>query len=359
MYIEKKVIVEEILYEDKDIQLLKTSAEAKKALLYRSFIPKASVNDEVIVNSTSTYLKLGTGGMDIVTSVINSTPLVNLHPDGHIMKARYLPNQHSVLAIESPESKFHPLFTKPFSLKGKKILIGELHSMLPICFWALDHLNKNAKMTAIISDEASIPLSLSSHIRALKEDERLSTITIGQAFGGTYEAVNLPTALQFASSVLKSDIILVTLGPGVVGTGTTYGFSGIAQAEWANVIGSLGGVPVWIPRLSQSDTRERHIGISHHTLTPLMEFTFVNSILPLPEIIGAIGEKMLNQISQLPQHHEVHWIESKPLENMIEDVLTNSLLPIKTMGRQYQDDPVFFLGVAAAVKWVIGEALGV
>ncbi|UTW69794.1 DUF3866 family protein [Anaerobacillus sp. HL2] len=66
-------------------------------------------------------------------------------------------------------------------------------------------------------------------------------------------------ALQFAKEVLrKADVILVTLGPGVVGTGTSYGFYGIVQASWANIINSLDGVPVWVPRLSESDKRERH-----------------------------------------------------------------------------------------------------
>ncbi|UTW70685.1 DUF3866 family protein [Anaerobacillus sp. HL2] len=36
--------------------------------------PRASINSEVIVNATSTELKLGTGGMDIVTSVLQSLP---------------------------------------------------------------------------------------------------------------------------------------------------------------------------------------------------------------------------------------------------------------------------------------------
>ncbi|RXJ03828.1 DUF3866 family protein [Anaerobacillus alkaliphilus] len=353
MYIEKKVIVEGILYEDEDIQLLSTSAESKKALLYLKITPRAYVKDEVIVNSTSTSLKLGTGGMDIVTSVINSTPKVSLHPRGHIMKARYLPNQHSVLAVESQESEYHALFNEPFCLGGKKILIGELHSMMPICFWAMDYLKSDAKMTVIISDEASIPISLSSHIRTLKEEERFCTITIGQAFGGTYEAVNLPTALQFASSVLESDIILITLGPGVVGTGTTYGFSGIAQANWANVIGSLGGVPVWIPRISQSDKRDRHTGISHHTITPLLKFTKVKSVLPLPNIQGKINDKIREQVTQIAHHHDVYWIEPNTLSGLIENVLTKSPIPIKTMGRQYHDDPAFFLGVAAAMKWLL------
>lgn len=352
MYIEKKVLVEDIIYEDEEIQILKTSDGAKKALSYLTITPRASKNEEIIVNVTSTMLKLGTGGMDIVTSVIGSMPVNKVIPEGHIMKSRYLPSQHSVLTVEAQESIYHDLFKEPFSLEGKKVLIGELHSMIPICFWAMDFLNRGGRMVVIVSDEASIPLSLSSHIRALKNDERFSTITIGQAFGGTYEAVNLPTALQFATKVLKADLIFVTLGPGVVGSNTRYGYSGIVQASWANIISSLEGLPVWVPRLSESDKRERHQGISHHTITPMVEFTYAKCILPLPIVIGSIGNKINKQIEELQLKHTIRWLQREPLEELVLHGLKNSTVPIQTMGRKYEDDPIFFLGVAGAIKWV-------
>ncbi len=355
MYIEKKVIVDGILYEDEEIQILKTSNEAKKALLYRSITPSANISDEVIVNVTATKLRLGTGGMDIVTSVMKAPPKENDSPKGHIMKARYLPNQLSVLAVESQESDYHHLFKKSFSLQGKRVLIGELHSMIPICFWGMDFLKPASKMVVIISDEASIPLSLSQHVRALKKDERFCTITIDQAFGGTYEAVNLVTALQFATEEIQADLIVVTLGPGVVGTGTVHGFSGLEQAAWANNIGSLGGIPVWIPRLSEKDERNRHRGISHHTLTPLTKFTYPKSILPLPAVKTTMLETIEKQVQEISKQHEVHWVQTEPLEEIISHCLLKSPLPILTMGRNYQDDPIFFLGVAAATKWILEQ----
>ncbi len=356
MYIEKRAIVEGILYEDDEIQLLKTSTSAKKAMLYLQLTPKAKVNDEVIVNVTSTELKLGTGGMDFVTHVLRSLPKENLIQNGHIMKARYLPNQLSVLAVEAQESKYHYLFKQPFSLEGKKILIGELHSMIPICFWAMDFLKKDGKMVVIISDEASIPLSVSNHVRTLNQDERFLTITIGQAFGGTYEAINLHTALQFASEVLKGDVIFVTLGPGVVGSGTSYGFSGVEQAAWANTVGSLNGVPVWIPRLSETDKRERHRGISHHTFTSMIKFTYAQSILPLPTVNGEIGEKIKKQVEEICEKHHVQWVLKDPLEEVMKHCLSKSSIPLQTMGRQYKDDPLFFLGVTAAIKWLLDSS---
>lgn len=352
MYKEIEVVVEGIIFEDEQVQLLKTSSSAKKAILYRTIHPKVTIGDYVNVNITATNLRLGTGGIDFVTAVRASKEYFCEDPKGHIMKARYLPNQHSVLSIESQESEDHDLFTTSFSLKKKNVLIGELHSMIPICFWVMDKLKPNASMVVIVSDEACLPLSFSNHVRELKKDQRFQTITIGQAFGGTYEAVNLQTALQYAHEKLQADIILVTTGPGVVGTGTNYGFSGMTQANWANVIGSLSGIPVWIPRLSEKDKRSRHQGISHHTLTPLTEFTYKESIIPLPNVTNLFMNKVREQARVLEERHVVKWVDFNG-EELINYCNEKTKVPLTTMGRRYEEDALFFLGVAAAIFWVI------
>lgn len=354
MFIENEVVVEDILFEDEEIQILKTSSEASKAILYRTVHPKVNVGSKVKVNETATNLRLGTGGVDIVTAVTESKSYKRDDPVGHIMKARYLPNQHSVLSVESQESEDHHLFTSPFSLGGKKVLIGELHSMIPICFWVMDKLKPSSSMVVIVNDDACLPLSYSNHIRALKKDSRFSTITIGQAFGGTYEAVNLQSALQFAHEKLNPEIILITTGPGVVGTGTTYGFSAMSQANWANVVGSLFGKPVWIPRLSEKDARSRHQGISHHTITPLLQFTYQRSIIPLPDVMSALKSKVKEQAEEINQQHQVEWIKFNGAE-LIEHCIKQSEVPVVTMGRSFEDDPLFFLGVAACMYWLLKE----
>ncbi|MGO4888307.1 DUF3866 family protein [Anaerobacillus sp. MEB173] len=354
MYKEMIVRVTEILYEDHQIQLLQTSGGAKRAMLYRSFIAKANIGDTILVNTTAVSLRLGTGGWDIVKTIVSPLKEHSQTQEGHIMKARYLPSQYSVLSVEAQESKDHELFLQPFTLSGKSILIGELHSMIPIAYGVLREIDQNRSMTVIISDQAALPLAMSRHLRFLHNKTNFSSITIGQAFGGQYEAVNLQTALQFATEKLHSDLIMVSLGPGVVGTGTRYGFSGMEQANWANIIGSLSGTPVWIPRLSFSDGRERHKGISHHTLTPLEKFTFVKSVVPLPTLKKDWLTKLQKQVEPLQEKgHQIEFEKQNDLETYIELTIKNYPFPLKTMGREYKDDPSFFLGVAAAVKWVM------
>jgi hypothetical protein len=65
------------------------------------------------------------------------------------------------------------------------------------------------------------------------------------------------------------DAVVCAIGPGVVGTGSRFGHGALAAADAVNAAGALGGAPVLAPRVSAADERERHRGLSHHTLAVL------------------------------------------------------------------------------------------
>ena len=46
---------------------------------------------------------------------------------------------------------------------------------------------------------------------------------------------------------------MVAMGPGIVGTGTNYGFTGIEQGTIIDAVNTLGGIPIAIPRISFAD----------------------------------------------------------------------------------------------------------
>ena len=94
-------------------------------------------------------------------------------------------------------------------------------------------------------------------------------MTCGQAFGGDYEAVSVPSALQVAVALAGADAVVVAPGPGVVGTGSDYGFGGVEVASVVDAAAHLGGRPIVAVRYSDADARERHRGVSHHTTTAL------------------------------------------------------------------------------------------
>ncbi|WP_088102360.1 DUF3866 family protein [Halalkalibacter urbisdiaboli] len=353
MYAEKQTYVREVTYEDETIQLITTDIGAKKAVLYKTLTARVEPGDPVIVNITATKLKLGTGGWDIVKSSARLEAEQTHREDGHIMKLRYTPNQHSVLAIEAQESPYHSLFKEKFSFDKEPVLLAELHSMVPLAYYVGKVLKPDFTCCVIIDDQAALPLMVSEQMRMLKDDPAFKTITIGQAFGGTFEAVTMHSALQFASQELKPDLIMISVGPGVVGTGTMYGFTGMTLASWANIVGAFKGTPVWIPRLSFSEKRERHVGLSHHTLTPLFDFTYTRCLLPFPFLEDAQKEYISRQLNAVKSNdiiHELRWSERDNASILVEKALQLSPLPIRTMGRGYADDATFFLAVAEAVR---------
>lgn len=357
MYSEIEVAVTDILFEDDNIQLLATSAGAGQAIIYRTFFPSVEIGDILIVNNTATEKNLGTGGWDIVVAIKGATPYKNESQQGHVIKGRYMPHQHSVDAVEAQESPFHAYFQQSFTLGKTPIFLAELHSMIPILYVLLAKMRQDLSISIIISDEAAMPLSFSKHMSVLMKQENVHAITIGQAFGGHYEAINLWTALQFANEVLKDDILILSLGPGVVGTGTRYGFSGMEQANWANIIGQLKGVPIWVPRISFAEQRERHVGLSHHTITPLVDFTYTSSVLPLPLLKEEWLTLLKRQVELLKnqQHINVSWEDMNTIDTVLKQGLSTYPFPITTMGRGFKDDPAFFYGVAAAVQWGLNQ----
>ena len=92
-------------------------------------------------------------------------------------------------------------------------------------------------------------------------------MTVGQAFGGDLEAVTVHSGLLAARLALDADLVIVTQGPGNLGTGTRWGFSGVGAGEAVNAAAVLRRPPVGSLRISGADPRARHRGVSHHSLT--------------------------------------------------------------------------------------------
>jgi hypothetical protein len=187
------------------------------------------------------------------------------------------------------------------------------------------------------------------NIAFLKENGLLDTaITIGSAFGGDYECVNIYTGLQTAAHVDKCDIILVAMGPGITGTGTRYGFSGLEMAFYLDLAYRLGGHCFYIPRISFSDKRDRHYGLSHHSLTLLGEILQSPVPIVLP-ILKREEQKYIHQqlrSSNLPERHSLILADGSGIRTAMEACR----LSVTTMGRGIQEDPAFFYAVGAAAR---------
>lgn len=318
----------------------------RRAVAYTMITGEVAAGDRVLLNTTAVALQLGSGGYDFV--MVNlSRPQQELSGKGHIMKMRYTPWQVRVLSVEEEESPYRSLLESADSLKGRPVLVATLHSMLaPLaaCLAAL-----GLKIAYVMTDAASLPAYWSRTVAELREaGVLLGTVTAGNAFGGDLEAVNVFSAMLAADAVFKPDVIITAMGPGIVGTGTRWGFSGIEQGVIINAVESLQGRPVAVPRISFADLRERHRGLSHHTITVLTRVTRVKSLLPLPVLPEEEAAILAEQIkaNDLEKKHHIVYADG----SLVNEALDAYGLRPTTMGRNKEDDPAFFLALGAAAK---------
>ncbi|MFZ4452185.1 DUF3866 family protein [Salibacterium aidingense] len=347
MYTGIIVKVLSVLQKEEEFLKLKTDGGAGRAILYLHCFPPVSEGEFVKVNTTAQSLDLGTGGWDFVTSTRHENYTVQ--GKGHIMKARYSPFQHSVFSIDDPEHPDHDIFEQPFSLHQAPVLLAELHSMLPVLLGAVSLHRPDFRIGVILSDESSLAAGLSDHMNEWKRKETIDVVTVGQAFGGTAEAVTLINAMQWLITKRNADLLIISMGPGTVGTGTRFGFSGMALAEWANITGALDGMPVWIPRLSFSEKRQRHYGLSHHTITPLCYFTYAFSTLILPRLDKKKAWTLKEQARPLlkADHVELLYQETEQWFLSWQEHYKNREAEIFSMGTLIDNDPEFIQGILA------------
>jgi hypothetical protein len=196
-----------------------------------------------------------------------------------------------------------------------------------------------------MTDGGALPVWFSRTVSTLRAAGALAgVVTVGQAFGGDLEAVTLHTGLLAARLVLGAEIAVVAQGPGNLGTGTRWGFSGVAAGEAVNAAAVLGGRPVASLRVSGADERERHRGVSHHSLTAYGRVALAAADVPVPGIEGELGERVRAQVATLSPPHRLVEVGLEALA----DALAGSPVPLSTMGRSYADDPAPFLAAAAA-----------
>jgi hypothetical protein len=164
---------------------------------------------------------------------------------------------------------------------------------------------------------------------------------VGQAFGGDLEATTVHSGLLAARHVLGADVVIVAQGPGNLGSGTRWGFSGVAIGEAVNAVAALGGRPVGALRFSVADTRPRHRGLSHHSLTAYGRVALAPADLVLP---AGLDPELAAAAAPLAARHRLVTVPTDGLDA----ALRASPAELSTMGRGLDDDYPYFLAAAAA-----------
>jgi hypothetical protein len=312
-----------------------------RALAYPALTGEPEVGDRVLLNVGALELGLGTGGYALVVAVPDRLP-----PDaawsresGHLVKARYTPLQAIVLGVDEEASPHRAVMAAADSVDGMPVVVADLHSALPAI---LAGVGADLSVAYVMTDGGALPAWFSRTLDGLRS--RLAgTVTVGQAFGGDLEATTVHSGLLAARHVLRADVTVVAQGPGNLGTGTAWGFSGVAAGEAVNAAAAVGGRPVASLRLSDADPRPRHRGVSHHSLTAYGRVALAPADVvvpsPLPPSLP-VGDAL----ALLSARHRVVDV---PVEGL-EAALKASPVPLSTMGRGLDADLWYFLAAAAA-----------
>ena len=323
---------------------LEVDVDGKRAtaIAYPDLCGPVTVGDVVILNTTAVALGLGTGGVHLVVAVEGAEPGEDL--PGRIMKARYTPTQ---TAVQSVEETHRDLLEGSRGLEQTPVVCAPLHSMIaPVAAGAKRA--GGANVVYLMTDGAALPGAFSRLVFDLRDAGVIDAwITCGQAFGGELEAVTPWTGMLAAKEVLGAEVIVVADGPGNLGTHTTWGVSALASGNIMNAAAAIGGRPIASLRISFADPRERHRGVSHHSLTILRDVCLVSADVPVPtldvdEQRDAVWDALRS--AKLEDRHQLVEVDGRPA---LGELAARGIEP-RSMGRGVEDDPAFFLAAGAA-----------
>jgi Protein of unknown function (DUF3866) len=335
----RTAFVTQVLSERPGFQRLEVRLDGGVARAYNltALTGDVRAGDQVICNTTAVELGLGTGGWHVVHWNLRNSSL-DIPSDGHIMKMRYSSLQTNTGAAE----EFDPASA---DITGIPVVLCSLHSQMGTAAAAFaaettKRFGAPKRLAYVMTDGASLPMAFSDLVYELRTKDLLcGTVSTGHAFGGEQEAVNALSGVGVAIREFGADAVVVSMGPGVVGTGSKLGTTAIEVAPLVDGLRRLGAHPIVSLRASSGDARPRHHGISHHGKTVLELCEGAQVAVPVDEV--DLARTALG--AALDQHHLVGVDVGDPAA-MLEEYGLN----ITSMGRGPGADRAFFAFAAAA-----------
>jgi len=318
---------------------VEVDGERRRAWADTALLGEMRVGDEVVVNVTALDLGLGSGGFDIVH--VNLTRGLEASGDApeHVLKLNYTSLQHPVAPVELPVRLSNRDGGKGAPEQIMPVLVLPLHGHLAPAAWAAAQASPGLKLGYVQTGGGALPGPLGRDVAELRGRGLLCDhLTAALAYGGEREALSVAGALDAAADGLGWDAALVGPGPGIIGSDTRLGHGGMAALDNAHAALALGLPTLLSPRLSGADPRERHRGVSHHTLTVL------ELLLGGVEVAAPEGYEDVN--SQLADAAGDRHRLRKAQPDL--DGYAATGLPARTMGRNIADDPLFFAAPLAA-----------
>jgi hypothetical protein len=300
--------------------LVRLEVDGAPTIAYPRLTGPVELGDEVLVNVQARELELGSGGFDVLYANLTRGLGAPAEQNAHVMTLPYTPLQAATRHVEEDGQLAD-------SLNGMPVVCCSLHSQLaPVCAG----LGRRRRLAYVQLGGGALPVSLSDTVRELQEGGVIEVaVAVSPCVDGDVQAVTPASALAWCAGQ-GFDAIVCAIGPGIVGTGTTLGHSGLAAAIAANTAAALDGTPILAVRYSEADARERHQGVSHH--------------------VRAILELCLGEITIAWPHglEAPDWLEPREevdVEGWHEEC---ARLPLSHMGRGLEEDPCFFMCAYAA-----------
>ena len=319
---------------DGDAVTVEVDGARRRALSFEGMTGPVEPGDDVVVNVAAVELGLGSGGFDVVhvnlTRGLSGTGL-----DGaHVMKLNYTSLQHAVLPVEerAPDD---------VGVSGKPVAVIALHGQLPCVAWAAAQAYPEARIGYVQTAGGALPGAHSRVVKELRERDLLAGhVTAGPAFGGEHDAITTAGGIHAGLTALGWDAAIVGPGPGILGSATALGHGGLAALDNAHAALALQACTIVVPRMSSADPRGRHRGLSHHTRTVL-------DLMLKPVLLAWPSEDA--DPDPIGSH------EITPGAADLEGYLASGL-PARTMGRDADEDPLFFRASLAGGS-VLGDQL--
>lgn len=328
---------------DEDPLSVEVDGERRPARADPALLGEMRNGDEVVVNVEALDLGLGSGGFDIVhVNLTRGLAGGGAERGEHVMKLNYSSLQHAVEAVELPLRDIPPTGGKG-APKGRTVpmpvLVLPLHGHLAPAAWAAAQALPDSKVGYVQTGGGALPGALLRDLGELRERGLVcGHIAAAPAYGGEYEALSVVGALDAAAHRLGWDAAIVGPGPGIIGSDTRLGHGGMAALDNAHAALALGLPTLLSPRLSMADQRQRHRGVSHHTLT-VMRLLLAAVEVAVPSRNPVVTAQLATAAGWR------HRLREAPADL---EGYGSSGLPARSMGRDLGEDPLFFAAPLAA-----------
>jgi Protein of unknown function (DUF3866) len=294
--------------------LVRLEVDGSPCVAFPRLTGAVEVGDDVLVNEQARLLELGSGGFDVLYANLTRGLGLPAEEGAHVMALPYTPGQATVSYQEETDELAE-------SLAGLPVVLCTLHSQVAPVAAALD----GTRIAYVQVAGGALPVSLSDTVRTLKGRGLVEVAcAVAPCLDGDAQFVTAPAALAWAKAQ-GFDVVICSVGPGIVGTASRLGHGALALADAANAATALSGRPILAVRTSEADPRERHRGVSHHA----------QAVLDL-----ALGDVLV------PADEDGQgWEEAC------------AGLPLSHMGRGPADDPTFFraaYGAGVAARRMLG-----